>query len=79
MGSAELTQWQAFYAVDPWGSWRDNYHAGLIATTVANYSGHAKKAVTVQSFMYEHPAAKQARTVGEAMALMDGMATHGKK
>ncbi|HEX6962109.1 MAG TPA: hypothetical protein VF175_09600 [Lacipirellula sp.] len=35
--------WQAYYRIEPWGVWRDNLHAGIIASAVyaANANGPA--------------------------------------
>jgi hypothetical protein len=32
----ELSEWQAFYNLNPWGQERDDLRAGIIASTVAN-------------------------------------------
>ncbi len=41
----ELAYWEAKFQVDPFGSWRENYHAGLIASQI--YNAHRGKADTV--------------------------------
>ena len=43
ISSDELTQWIAFYNMEPFGSERDNIHAGIIASTLANIHGGSKK------------------------------------
>ena len=41
-----------FYSEDPWGSRRDNIHAGLVASTIANaFRSKKGKAITYQDFM----------------------------
>ena len=57
LGSAELSEWIAFYELEPFGPRRDNYHAGMIAAMIAN-SNRAKgaKAVSPSDFMLEDPA-----------------------
>lgn len=45
----EFMQWQAYYALEPFGQERDNFHAGVIASTVANC--HSKKAWSAKDFM----------------------------
>jgi hypothetical protein len=32
--SEQFKWWQAYYNVEPWGSWRDNLHAGVIAQAI---------------------------------------------
>ena len=52
LGSSELIEWQRFWAREPWGAHRDNIHAGLIASTLANaFRGKGSKAITYQDFM----------------------------
>lgn len=36
MGARELDDWAEFYAHEPWGSYRDNLHAGVIASVLVN-------------------------------------------
>ena len=50
MSSSELSDWIDYYKIEPWGSWRDNYHAALIA------SMHAKEGTRLSEFFYEPPA-----------------------
>ena len=58
----ELVEWMEEYRRDPWGTWRDNSHAALIASVVANaFRGKDARAFTVDDFMLLDPetAAKQ--------------------
>ena len=50
MTSSELSDWIDYYKIEPWGAWRDNYHAALIA------SMHAKEGTRLSEFFYEPPA-----------------------
>ena len=36
LGAAELEEWIAFYESEPFGAYRDNMHAAMIAATIAN-------------------------------------------
>lgn len=36
MTAAEFGEWLALYAVEPWGEWRGDLQAGVVAATVAN-------------------------------------------
>lgn len=49
MSSSELSDWIDYYKLEPWGAWRDNYHAALIA------SMHAKEGTRLSEFFYEPP------------------------
>lgn len=39
--SAELTEWMAFDAIEPFGEFRADLRAGIIASVTANYSMNA--------------------------------------
>lgn len=41
--SKELTEWMAFYQLEPWGADVDDWRAGMIASTVANVHRDPKK------------------------------------
>jgi hypothetical protein len=41
VSSEELTEWAAYYQLDPFGSYRGDLQAGTVASTMANI--HAKK------------------------------------
>lgn len=36
MSAAELDEWVAFYRLEPFGEWRADYRAGIVASTVFN-------------------------------------------
>jgi hypothetical protein len=36
ISSAELTEWMAYYQLDPFGNERNDLHSGIIASTVVN-------------------------------------------
>lgn len=44
ISSEELTEWAAYYQLDPFGSYRADLQAGVVASTMANI--HAKKGHT---------------------------------
>ena len=54
MSPEELTQWRAYYQLEPWGANRDNWHAAQLAMLVHN-SGFSGKRATVNDFMYSEP------------------------
>lgn len=58
-----------FYAEEPWGPWRDNVHAALIASTIRNvFRKKGTRAVDWNDFMLvnkaEHKRGKLASFVG---------------
>lgn len=55
MSSAEFTQWGSYYALEPWGWDAQNWRMGVVASTVANYSGNIKKPVKPSDFIPRAP------------------------
>ena len=52
MDSFELTEWMAYSEVEPFGAERDNLHAAIVASTIANVNrGKNSKSFSPQEFM----------------------------
>ncbi len=51
MSSAELTEWMAFDAIEPFGDMRADYRNGILAALVANALGGEQAAYTAIDFM----------------------------
>lgn len=81
LGSKELNEWQAYYHIEPFGQWRDNYHAAMLATAIYNTSGRIKKPAKINDFMIEPPQITEQRKQKEVMALMQSLSrnNNGKK
>jgi hypothetical protein len=48
-----VAEWREFYLMQPFGPWRDNMHAALIASTLANSNRPKGSApITLDVFMY---------------------------
>lgn len=43
MTHAEFVDWCAYYGIEPWGGDAENWRAGVISATVANYAGRSRK------------------------------------
>lgn len=52
MSAAELDDWAHFYRLEPWGDWRADFRAGVVAQTVYNMN-RAKGAepLKIEDFM----------------------------
>lgn len=51
-GAGEIAEWHLYWQHEPWGSYRDNMHAALICSILANV--HRKKGtpeITYDQFM----------------------------
>jgi hypothetical protein len=51
VSSRELTEWMAYYEMEPFGEERADLRAGIIASTVANVNRAKGKAYKPQDFM----------------------------
>lgn len=55
------------YRRDPWGTWRDNAHAAMVATLFANaFRGKDSRALTYEDFMLVDPETAEKRKVERA-------------
>lgn len=43
MSSRELSEWMAFFSLEPWGTEVEDWRTGLIAATIANANRDPKK------------------------------------
>ncbi len=41
--SRELTEWAAYFSLEPWGTEVDDWRAGMVASTIANVNRDPKK------------------------------------
>jgi hypothetical protein len=68
MGAHELSEWSKFWAMEPWGSYRDNIHTGLLASLIVNaLRKKGTKPISYQEFMLvdrdEHRKKQTAKTL----------------
>jgi len=60
VSSRELTEWQAYYGIEPFGEERSDLRAGIVAATTANaFRGKGAKPFKPQDFMPGFGAKKQ--------------------
>lgn len=63
----ELQQWQQYWMQEPWGTWRDNAHAGLIAATIANaFRADKRQSFSMEDFFLLDAEADEQRRVERA-------------
>jgi chemotaxis receptor (MCP) glutamine deamidase CheD len=75
MSASELAEWVSFYQMEPFGVQRDNIHAGLIASTIANV--HRKKnakPLSFEHFMLVDATESRKRKSKETLAAMKALA-----
>ena len=54
MSATEFAEWLAYDRTDPIGSWRNDYMAAVVATTIANFSGRAKRPLKPEAFLPQY-------------------------
>jgi len=74
LGSGELTEWKAYYSIEPFGQERDNFNTAMVAATVANYSGKLRTAKKLDDFMFVHPETKRKRETQRTLSALSMMA-----
>ena len=74
LGSGELSEWKAYYLIEPFGQERDNWNTAMIAATVANYSGKLRVAKNIDDFMFIHPQVKRDKETMKTLSIMQAMA-----
>ncbi len=80
MGASELREWQMFWAREPWGSYRDNLHTGVLASLIVNaLRAKGTKAVTYQDFMLVDKDDHRKKKTGETVAWLKAVATPKNK
>ena len=71
--SRELSEWMAYYEVNPFGSVRDDLQAGIVASTIANVNrGKNDKSFTPSDFMPYMEKPQQSE--GDMQAVMNALA-----
>ncbi len=80
MGASELMEWQRFWKSEPWGSYRDNIHAGLLASLIVNaLRGKGKKPVSYQDFMLVDRDEHRKRETQKTLSWLKSVAKPKKK
>ena len=75
MSSDELTEWAAFYRLDPWGEQRADLRQAMTTAATVNVHCGKGKGVKAQDFMpYTQKAAQTPEQIIEAMRMAKGLA-----
>ncbi len=78
MSAAEYLDWQEFETLEPFGSWRDNWHAAMVATILANaFRSSSSRPSKISDFMYIDPESAQAIRDNAAVAFFDSKVRDG--
>lgn len=78
MGAAEYSSWCEYYRVEPWGSERDNLHAGIIAQQISRMIPSKKKPPSVSDFMLRPAEDRKVEETVKNLGILRAMATRRK-
>lgn len=53
MSAREFSEWLAYWKLEPWGSWRDNWHSANLTALLFNIHRGKRSAMKPKDFMYE--------------------------
>lgn len=76
MSSDEFTDWMLYYQLNPFGPWRGDIQAALVASTIANANAAKGKKFHIKDFMPEFKSSVQAtrpENSDQVIALFRGM------
>lgn len=74
-----MREWCAYYELEPFGQERDNWHAAVIASTVANaMRGKGGRSLSVKDFMYRDQETSAMEQVDAFFERFDRMKGAGK-
>ncbi len=79
MPASLFNAWKYYYQIEPFGQWRDNFHAATIATLIAN--ANRKKGANplkIDDFMFRDKTAHEESEKHKAIAAMHSMKAHFK-
>lgn len=75
IGSGELTEWAAYYSIEPFGQWRDNWHMANLAAMLGNrWRKPSKPAVTVDDFMFKTAEQSKQQQTRKTLAALSAVA-----
>jgi hypothetical protein len=75
LDSREISEWMAYYSIDPFGEVRADYRMAMSCCLLANINRGKGQPFKVSDFMPEFGPKKE-QTVDEMKALLMGMAVH---
>ena len=74
MSASQLMAWMEYDRLEPFGSWRDNYHAALIASILANVHRDPKsRPLRMDEFFYQDAETASEQSDNEMLAWLDAV------
>jgi len=76
--SRELAEWRAYERLEPFGEWRADYRAAIVASVMANaFRGKESRAFTPEDFMPKFGEPKREPDWKAGRAIFDAMMKRG--
>lgn len=75
----EYVGWMLYWEVEPWGPWRDNVHAALIAREVRRPQLKRGAKIELDHFMLRDPAQRQREANAQGIELLKALSMMGGK
>lgn len=80
MTARELDDWARYYELEPFGAARDNLHAGIIASVIANqYRRKGAEPITPADFMLVTREERRQRSLARGVAQLTALARRRKR
>ena len=73
MSSSEFREWMAYYSMEPFGQWRDNWHFAQLTALMFNVNSGKGNSLTVDDFMYRDAEAAQDKKDMETLARLNSL------
>jgi len=72
-----ISEWMEYERLEPFGSWRDNWHAAIVATILANaFRSRNTSPVRLSEFMFKDPVTAREEEDLQTLAHFRAMKKH---
>lgn len=73
MSSSEFEEWCEYYTMEPFGAWRDNYHAAQLCALTYNVHRGKQQPAKLADFFYIDQETKSDAKAAEFFARLDSL------
>jgi hypothetical protein len=80
MSGQEMRDWELYWQLEPWGSHRDNLHAGVVAAVIANvHRRKGQRPLSPADFMLMHAENRRAQNTRKTLNWLRALAAKKPK
>ena len=82
LNSRQISEWQAWFAIEPFGQYPEYLRAGIIAATIANvHKGKKGRSLKAEDFIPKEPEIREPKrqSMAEIKKVLQQIAKGGKK